>query len=118
MRAIKISVLFVCLCALCLVNACGDDDQELSCLTELNNVDIMHQTDEFIVTFEISYSGNLSVDPEVQWAFGDGTEVTATGTTVEHTYSALGTYDAVAIVTLRDNDATCQVPQDEQVVIN
>lgn len=53
-------------------------------------------------------TGNrFTLDQNIKWEFGDGTEETTTGLTVSHLYPDLATYTAKAYYILRSGSSSC-----------
>jgi hypothetical protein len=62
--------------------------------------------------------GKFTLDPEINWDFGDGNTATSTNHKVDHTYADTGDYTVKANYTLRRGDASCSGPKEKTVTIN
>lgn len=93
-------------------------EDALDCIAESAYVKIHNSTDTAnpkLMNYSIEYSGTGTLSA-VKWTFGDGT--TGTGATVTHTYSAAGTYEAVAEVTVKKGGSDCGSTHKRTVTIN
>ncbi|WET00865.1 PKD domain-containing protein [Flavobacterium sp. YJ01] len=106
-------------------NSCSKSDDEAivdcfgdSILTELKHT--ADGTNSKIINYSIQYSGENTVT-SVKWTFGDGTPAqtinSATGA-VSHTYSAAGTFEVKADVTLKKGGGSCTVSPKKSVTVN
>ncbi|WJS95529.1 PKD domain-containing protein [Flavobacterium johnsoniae] len=105
-------------------NSCSKSDDEAivdcfgdSILTELKHT--ADGTNSKIINYSIQYSGENTVT-SVKWTFGDGkTETINTSTgAVSHTYSAAGTFEVKADVTLKKGGGSCTVSPKKSVTVN
>lgn len=105
-------------------NSCSKSDDEAivdcfgdSILTELKHT--ADGTNSKIINYSIQYSGENTVT-SVKWTFGDGkTETINTSTgAVSHTYSAAGTFEVKADVTLKKGGGSCTVSPKKNVTVN
>ena len=107
----KFVLLAILLFGMSLSFSCKKETEELiECITEelLFGFDAtISGQDPKTVTFEISYDGDHTLDNSIKWDFGDGEVKTLNGKTAQHTYSASGSYDVKAEVTIRNGDAYC-----------
>ena len=102
--------------------SCKDDDVEnvINCLGESTAFRFDHTlgaSDPKVVTLTVSYSGGFALDNTITWEFGDGRSQTANGTTINHTYTSSGTFQAIAKVTIRRGDSFCSYDLPETIVI-
>jgi PKD repeat protein len=108
--------------ALFILPGCEKDiENAIDCVGESILVDVKHTTDSTdpkTITFTVSYSGDHKLDNTVKWNFGDGTNQTATGTSVTHTYATAGDYTAIATVKLINGGSSCSPEVKENVTIN
>ena len=59
---------------------------------------------EKTVNFEIAYTGQYTLENSVEWNFGDGSSVTVSGPTTQHTYTDEGNYTVRATATLSGSE--------------
>lgn len=67
-----------------------------------------------LIHFEAKYSGSHTLDT-VSWDFGDGS--TRTGTKVDHTYAASGTYQVKAKIKVKNGKSNCESDPVRSVVV-
>ncbi|MBZ4037409.1 PKD domain-containing protein [Flavobacterium sp. 17A] len=101
-------------------NSCSkkDDEEIINCLAEQIYMKVHNSTDATnpkLMNYSATYSGTGTLTA-VKWNFGDGK--TGTGETVTHTYTAAGTYDASAEITVKVNGAECTSIIKRPVTIN
>ena len=111
--------LFLCMVTLSLIVGCDESDLGINdCFSIGLLLDVSHTTDGLTASFEINYDGSNTLNDEVRWDFGDGTSQTTTGRSAEHTYSASGSYDVKATVTLSGPDiGDCPKEINEMVIL-
>lgn len=101
----------------------SDDAAIVDCFGDSILTELKHSADGTntkIINYSIHYSGSNTVT-SVKWTFGDGTAVqTVTGTTgaVSHTYTAAGTYEVKADVTISKGGGSCTVSPKKSVTVN
>lgn len=101
----------------------SDDAAIVDCFGDSILTELKHSADGTntkIINYSIYYSGSNTVT-SVKWTFGDGTAVqTVTGTTgaVSHTYTAAGTYEVKADVTISKGGGSCTVSPKKSVTVN
>ncbi|AWK03391.1 PKD domain-containing protein [Flavobacterium crocinum] len=108
-----------------MINSCSksDDAAIVDCFGDSILTELKHSADgtnSKIINYSIQYSGSNTVT-SVKWTFGDGTPAqTVTGTTgaVSHTYSAAGTFEVKADVTLSKGGGSCTVSPKKNVTVN
>ncbi|UPZ16515.1 PKD domain-containing protein [Flavobacterium humidisoli] len=101
-------------------NSCSKHDDEviIDCLAESIYVKIHNSTDTSnpkLMNYSVEYTGTGTLS-SVKWSFGDGT--TGTGAVVTHTYTAAGTYEAKAEVTVKKDGAECTSVPKRTVTVN
>ncbi|SFD35157.1 PKD domain-containing protein [Flavobacterium phragmitis] len=107
-----------------MINSCSKSDDEaiVDCFGDSILTELKHSADgtnSKIINYSIQYSGSNTVT-SVKWTFGDGkteTVNTATGA-VSHTYSASGTFEVKADVTLTKSGGSCTVSPKKNVTVN
>ncbi|MFC0778329.1 PKD domain-containing protein [Flavobacterium sp. HJSW_4] len=100
--------------------SCSKNDAEdvLDCIAESAYISIHNSTDTTnpkLMNYSITYDGTGTLS-SVKWTFGDGT--TGTGATVTHTYTAAGTYEAVAEITVKKGGSECGSTRKRTVTVN
>ncbi|KAF2512025.1 PKD domain-containing protein [Flavobacterium zhairuonense] len=108
-----------------MINSCSKSEDEAivdcfgdSILTELKHT--ADGTNSKIINYSIQYSGSNTVT-SVKWTFGDGTPVQTVNSptgAVSHTYSAAGTVEVKADVTLSKGGGSCTVNPKKNVTVN
>lgn len=106
-------------------NSCSkqDDENVVDCFGDSILTQVKHSADASnskIINYSIQYSGSNSVS-SVKWNFGDGTPAQVVNTTdgfVSHTYTAAGTFEARADVTLVKSGSSCTVSPKKSVTVN
>ncbi|MBS7256213.1 PKD domain-containing protein [Flavobacterium branchiicola] len=101
-------------------NSCSkkDDEEIVDCFAQQIYMKVHNATDATnpkLMNYSATYSGDGTLTG-VKWNFGDGT--TGTGTEVTHTYSAAGTYDASAEITVKKGGSACTSTIKRPVTIN
>lgn len=101
-------------------NSCSkhDDEAIVDCLGESIFVKIHNSTDTNnpkLMNYSVEYTGSGTVSA-VKWSFGDGSS--ADGAVVTHIYSAAGTYEARADVTIKKNNSECTSSPKRTVTVN
>ncbi|CAM3657853.1 PKD domain-containing protein [Flavobacterium chungbukense] len=101
----------------------SDDAAIVDCFGDSILTELKHSADgtnSKIIKYSIQYSGSNTVT-SVKWTFGDGTPAqtvsSATGE-VSHTYSAAGTFEVKADVTLSKGGGSCTVSPKKSVTVN
>ena len=95
-----------------------DDEEIINCLPEQIYMKVHNSTDATnpkLMNYSATYSGTGTLSG-VKWNYGDGT--TGTGETVTHTYSAAGTYEASAEITVKIDGSECTSIIKRPVTIN
>ena len=94
-----------------------DDEEIADCFGESILVELKHTVDagnSKKINFSIQYAGSKTIS-KVKWTFGDGSAVvTETGLTTSHTYTAAGTFEVKADVTVE----SCTVSPKKNVTVN
>lgn len=101
-------------------NSCSkkDDEAIIDCFAQQIDIKVHNSTDATnpkLMNYSATYSGSGTLTG-VKWNFGDGK--TGTGETVTHTYSAAGTYDASAEITVKTGGSECTSTIKRPVTIN
>lgn len=101
-------------------NSCSkkDDEAIIDCLGESIFVKLHNSTDAGnpkLMNYSVEYTGTGTL-VGVKWSFGDGT--TGTGAVVTHTYTAAGTYEAKAEVTIKKDGGECTSTPKRTVTVN
>lgn len=91
------------------INSCSkhEDEAIFDCLAASIYIKLHNSTDTNfpkLMNYSVEYSGTGTL-AEVKWNFGDGT--TGAGTVVTHMYTAAGTYEAKADVTIKKEGSEC-----------
>ena len=68
------------------------------------------------INFSVEYTGKKTLK-SVKWTFGDGTP-SVEGVSVSHTYSAAGTYQVKADITVAEGNGTCTSSPVKSVTVN
>jgi hypothetical protein len=106
------------ICALVIIGCSKDLEDAMDCSTELLLVDVTHNIDvqnPKMVTFTINYTGKYTLNNAVNWDFGDGQTQAATGNTIVHTYTDLGTHIAKANIEISRGSSKCSSTAKETV---
>jgi hypothetical protein len=120
----KIKIILMLIAVVFVTNSCSkkDDDVIIDCFGDSILTSLKHSADATnskIVNYSIEYSGSNTVS-SVKWTFGDGTPaqtVSANGA-VSHTYTAAGTFEVTADVTLSKDGGSCTVSPKKNVTVN
>lgn len=114
----KLSILFLAFGAVVILS-CGKEDDILDCFAQSVLLNVHHSTsgdNPKQVNFNVSYSGDHSLDGNVQWDFGDGTGVqNVNGVTANHIYANAGSYQVKAVVAI--NGGSCSYDLKESVTV-
>ncbi|GAA3752586.1 hypothetical protein GCM10022422_42640 [Flavobacterium ginsengisoli] len=120
----KIATFLVLVTVLYTSNSCSkhDDEAIVDCFGDSILTELKHSTDgtnSKIINYSIQYGGSNTIT-SVKWTFGDGkTETINTSTgAVSHTYSAAGTFEVKADVTIKKGDGSCTVSPKKSVTVN
>lgn len=70
-----------------------------------------------LVHFEAGYAGSYTVE-SVSWDFGDSKTATGKNLTLDHTYTASGTYTVKVKIKIVKDKSSCEIEQTKSVVIN
>lgn len=121
----KIAMILMFTIVFFLISSCSksEDAAIIDCLSDSLLTELKHTADgtnSKIVNYNIHYSGSKTIS-SVKWTFGDGTPVqtvnTATGA-ISHTYSAAGTFEVKADVTLTKDGGTCIGNLKKSITVN
>ena len=120
MKNLRIVLVLALLGIMALSYSCKKDAEHvINCLFEHFSIDhTIDAQDPKTVTFTVSYDGEHTLENSIVWNFGDGHTETISGTTAVHTYSASGTYEATARVTVTEGDSYCTHNPTESVTVN
>ncbi|KQO29846.1 hypothetical protein ASF10_04880 [Flavobacterium sp. Leaf82] len=121
----KITTILILTILVFISNSCSKHDDEVivdcfgdSILTELKHS--TEGTNSKTINYSIQYSGSNTVT-SVKWTFGDGTPAqtinSATGV-VSHTYTAAGTFEVKADVTISKSGGSCTISPKKSVTVN
>ncbi|WPO79869.1 PKD domain-containing protein [Flavobacterium sp. KACC 22761] len=108
-----------------MINSCSKSEDEaiVNCFGDSILTELKHSADgtnSKIINYSIQYSGSNTVT-SVKWTFGDGTPVqtvTSANGAVSHTYTAAGTFEVKADVTLSKGGGSCTVSPKKSVTVN
>jgi len=115
-------ITILCFAAVLILNfSCGKDDIEkgIDCVAESIYQKVKHTadaTDPKKINFSVEYTGDKTLK-SVKWTFGDGTP-SVEGVSVSHTYSAAGTYQVKADITVAEGNGTCTSSPVKSVTVN
>lgn len=102
-----------------IANSCSKTEESIvDCVFESAYIQIHNSTDATnpkLMNYSATYSGTGTL-ASVKWDFGDGT--TGTGAVVTHTYTAAGTYEAKAEVTVNKDGERCTSIPKRSVTVN
>lgn len=121
----KITAILILTILVFISNSCSkhDDEAIVDCFGDSILTELKHSTDgtnSKIVNYSIQYSGSNTVT-SVKWTFGDGTPAqtinSATGA-VSHTYTAAGTFEVKADVTISKSGGSCTISPKKSVTVN
>lgn len=120
----KITTILILITAFFMINSCSkhDDEEIVDCFGDSILTELKHSADgtnSKIINYSIQYSGSNTVT-SVKWTFGDGKTETINSATgaVSHTYSAAGTFEVKADVTLSKSGSSCTVSPKKSVTVN
>lgn len=120
----KITAILVLTMVFFMSNSCSKNDDEaiVDCFGDSILTELKHSADGTnpkIINYSIQYSGSNTVT-SVKWTFGDGKTETINSSTgaVSHTYSAAGTFEVKADVTLKKDGGSCTVSPKKSVTVN
>lgn len=121
----KITAILILTMVLFMSNSCSkhDDEAIIDCFGDSILTSLKHSADETnskIINYSIQYSGSNTVT-SVKWTFGDGTPAQTVSTTtgaVQHTYTAAGTFEVKADVTLSKSGGSCTVSPKKNITVN
>jgi hypothetical protein len=121
----KITTILILTILVFISNSCSKHDDEVivDCFGDSILTELKHSTDgtnSKTVNYSIQYSGSNTVT-SVKWTFGDGTPAqtinSATGA-VSHTYTAAGTFEVKADVTISKSGGSCTISPKKSVTVN
>lgn len=121
----KIATILILIAVFFASNSCSKSDDEaiVDCFGDSILTELKHSTDgtnSKIINYSIQYSGSNTVT-SVKWTFGDGTPAqtvnSATGA-VAHTYTAAGTFEVKADVTVSKSGGSCTVSPKKSITVN
>ncbi len=89
--------------------------------TLLSVTDVADTTNSKLIHFEFingDTGGSFTLDPNIEWNFGDGNTVTSTNLSIDHIYNNTGSYKVTATYTLRKGSSSCSGPKDKNITVN
>lgn len=121
----KIATILMFSMLLFMINSCSKSEDEaiVDCFGDSILTEVKHTADganSKIINYSIQYSGSNTVT-SVKWNFGDGTPVQTVNSptgAISHTYSATGTVEVKADVTLSKGGGSCTVSPKKSVTVN
>ncbi|KAF2514590.1 PKD domain-containing protein [Flavobacterium foetidum] len=115
----RLSKILVVTAVILVAFSCSKTEESIvDCLGESIFIKLHNSTDATnpkLMNYSVEYSGTGTLS-SVKWNFGDGTS--ATGAVVTHTYTAAGTYEATAEVTVKKDGSECTSSPKRSVTVN
>lgn len=121
----KITTILMITLVLFISYSCSKNDDEaiVDCFGDSILTQLKHSVDgtnSKVINYSIQYSGSNTVS-SVKWTFGDGTPaqtITSATGAVSHTYTAAGTYEVKADVTISKGGGSCTISPKKSITVN
>jgi hypothetical protein len=118
-------IIFIMIAVVFMSNSCSkhEDEAIVDCLGDSILMKLKHSEDETNskkINYSIEYYGSKTIS-SVTWTFGDGSPsetINSTTGAVAHTYSAAGTFEVKADVTISKEGGSCTTSPKKSITVN